>query len=65
MENRKYKCEKKENKRKVGVLIKERTTQKCHGHRNVMKVMENGINRNVAVAIKVENHMNVIDVLEK
>ena len=26
---------------------------------------ENGINRNEAVVIKVENHINVIDVLEK
>ena len=33
--------------------------QKCDGG------AENGINRNVAVVIKVENHINVIDVLEK
>ena len=46
-ENGKYKCEKKENKRKVGVLMKEEQhrnvmTQKCDGE------AENTINRNVA-----------------
>lgn len=61
MEN---KCEKKENKRKVGVLMKEEQhrnvmTQKCDGG------AENTINRNVAVVIKVENHINVIGVPEK
>lgn len=56
---------KEEKQKKRGSFDKGRTTQKCHGHRNVMEVLENGINRNVAVAIKVENHMNVIDVLEK
>ena len=64
-ENGKYKSEKKENKRKVGVLMKEEQhrnvmTQKCDGG------AENTINRNVAVVIKIENHdINVIDVLEK
>ena len=63
-ENGKYKCEKKENKRNVGVLMKEEQhrnvmTQKCDGG------AEKRINRNVAVVIKVENHINVIDVLEK
>ena len=63
-ENGKYKCEKIENKRKVGVLMKEEQhrnvmTQKCDGG------AENTISRNVAVVIKVENHINVIDVLEK
>ena len=46
-ENGKYKCEKIENKRKVGVLMKEEQhrnvmTQKCDGE------AENTINRNVA-----------------
>ena len=50
---------------KSGSFDEGRTTQKCHGHRNVMEVLENGTNRNVAVVIKVENHINVIDVLEK
>ena len=64
VENGKYICEKKGNKRKVGVLMKEEQ------NRNVMAQKydggaENGINRNEAVVIKVENHINVIDVLEK
>ena len=47
VENGKYKCEKIENKRKVGVLMKEEQhrnvmTQKCDGE------AENTINRNVA-----------------
>lgn len=56
VENGKWKC---------GSFDEGRTTQKCHDHRNAMEVLENGINRNVAVVIKVENHINVIDVLDK
>ena len=53
VENEKYKCEKKENKRKVGVLMKDEQhrnvmTQKCDGG------AEKRINRNVAVVIKVD-----------
>ena len=54
VENGKWKC---------GSFDEGRTTQKCHDHRNLMEVLENGINRNVAVVIKVEKHINVIDVL--
>ena len=50
----------KEGKQKKSESFDEgRTKQKCD------EGAENRINRNVAVVIKVENHINVIDVLDK